>query len=216
MRERFLIYGLRDPRSFEIRYVGRSTSGLIRPRAHRSAANREHTRKACWIKSLQKVGLNYEVVILETVDSASALNEAEIKWISVGRNAIGARFTNATAGGDGRVASFASEETKAKMRASSRGRLGLGTNSLETRLRIAAALRGRALSAETRARMSASARARSDRKPHSEATKQKIAASQRTAAARRSPEVRKKISDSVIASNKRRSKRAASVPAPVK
>lgn len=31
---RFLIYGLVDPRTNEVRYVGRSSSGLVRPKHH--------------------------------------------------------------------------------------------------------------------------------------------------------------------------------------
>lgn len=37
--EKYLIYGLRDPITEEIRYVGRSSSGLTRPKSHYSVSS---------------------------------------------------------------------------------------------------------------------------------------------------------------------------------
>lgn len=93
----YLIYGLIDPRSRLIRYVGLSSSGLQRPKAHR--------RRSCpdsycrrWVRSLQSLGLDYEIVVLEVVDNVSRLDKAERWWIAFGL-ALGWPLTNCMLGG---------------------------------------------------------------------------------------------------------------------
>lgn len=117
MSRHFLVYGLRDPRTNEIRYVGKSSSGRRRPRAHISPSNlaKESTYKANWLRSLLRLGLRPEVVLLEEVADAGLLSQAEIRWIAVGRAAIGARFTNATDGGEGVLGLVMSPNARQKM-----------------------------------------------------------------------------------------------------
>lgn len=94
---RFLIYGLIDPRSRLIRYVGVSSSGLTRPRQHRSPSCPDSYCRS-WVKTLQKIGLDYEITILESVPTQVALSDAEQWWIAFGR-ACGWPLTNLTNGG---------------------------------------------------------------------------------------------------------------------
>lgn len=94
------IYGLSDPRSNEIRYVG-VTSGSPKERYRKHVSikclEREgHTRKARWILGLISKGLRPLLVQLETVKSDWQLAESE--WISKIPN-----LTNLTAGGDGTI-----------------------------------------------------------------------------------------------------------------
>jgi hypothetical protein len=97
-----LVYGLRDPRTGEIRYVGKSETGLRRPAKHRAPSQAaRRTRKNSWLKTLWALDLDYEVVVLECANTVAALNEAEIRWIAIGRAALGQRLTNDTNGGDG-------------------------------------------------------------------------------------------------------------------
>lgn len=122
---RFLIYGLRDPRTREIRYVGRSSSGLQRPRTHMTpgALRRfAHLHVTAWIRELLGLGLRPEIVVLQVLDRGvnDLLNEAEKYWISVGRAALGHRFTNMTNGGDGLLGYRHSDLTRSKQAASYR------------------------------------------------------------------------------------------------
>lgn len=101
---KFLVYGLRDPITYEIRYVGKSCSGHNRPRQHftKKVEIEAKTHKAKWVRSLLSKGMTPEVVVLETgFSNNKELIASEIKWIALGRDALGARFTNATLGGDG-------------------------------------------------------------------------------------------------------------------
>ena len=92
-----LIYGLVDPRTLLIRYVGLSSRGLDRPRAHRRPSCPD-TYCRRWVKTLEQQGLTYEIVVLEVIDEASKLPAAECWWIAYGR-ACGWPLTNLTNGG---------------------------------------------------------------------------------------------------------------------
>lgn len=64
--EGYLVYGLRNPKTQEIRYVGRSSSGLKRPTEHlRPHKLRQKSYKSSWVKSLLTKGTTPEVVVLE-------------------------------------------------------------------------------------------------------------------------------------------------------
>src|SRR6266436_3119666 len=90
-----------DPRDGQWRYVGKSSSGLRRPRSHGlSFLNKERTYKANWIRQLQSLGLNYEIEVLEDLESADRLAEAEMEWIAECRRQ-GVALTNLTDGGEG-------------------------------------------------------------------------------------------------------------------
>ena len=95
----YLVYGLVDPRTLLVRYVGKSESGLERPRSHRhkciGSTHREH-----WIAELKRAGLSYEIAVLESVATQDALVDAERWWIAFGR-ACGWPLTNHTDGGEG-------------------------------------------------------------------------------------------------------------------
>lgn len=175
-----IIYGLVDPRTQLVRYVGKSTSGLTRPRAHRSASGRAAaTHSANWIRQLKSLGLDYEIVVLDQ-GSATELPALERWWISYGR-ASGWPLTNLTDGGEGSVGATQSAETRARISAANRGRkrtpefrarmsviaksrspetlakIGAASAALpaETRARIGMQLRGRKASPELRAKLSA-------------------------------------------------------------
>lgn len=63
-----IIYGLQDPETNEMRYVGRTTSIIQRYRKHRIVTHqdiKENKQKSEWILSLQSKGLNPYLVILE-------------------------------------------------------------------------------------------------------------------------------------------------------
>ncbi len=140
MTPQFFIYGLLDPRTNEVRYIGKSSTGMKRPRLHGkpSCLAKETTYKARWIRSLRAAGFDYKIELLEIVATRAELNDAERYWIREAK-AHGWRLTNLTDGGDG---------------------LSGATFSNEHRSRISAANKGRKLTAGQRARLSALAKAR--------------------------------------------------------
>ena len=108
----------------EIRYVGKSTRGLIEPKFQMNMARtklndgtyRSHRYVHNWIRKLQSSGLKYRIEILEVFsnDAADAeLDSAEIKWISHYRS-LGNNLTNLTEGGGG--ISNPSQSTRDKLR----------------------------------------------------------------------------------------------------
>ncbi len=147
---RFLIYGLTDPDG-TVRYIGKSTSGLFRPRAHGGAAlKNDRTHKGNWIRSIRARGLDYGVRVLEIVTDASALSTIEIRWIAYGR-AEGWPLTNLTDGGEGAHGAIRTAEQRARLSAALRGKphpWNAGRNkSPEVIAKIKAALTGRVRSA---------------------------------------------------------------------
>ena len=121
---KLLIYGLVDPRTGELRYVGKSTSGLKRPRNHCSPSHLKYkTHCAAWIRSLIAIGIRPDIVILDESPFAGndTLEQAEIFWIAYWR-AVGADLTNHTAGGEGLRGRRHSEETKYKIGSGWRGK----------------------------------------------------------------------------------------------
>jgi hypothetical protein len=99
---KYIVYGLVDPRTDEIRYVGKSSSGLERPRWHGypSALTKGRTHKQNWIRELVSEGLVYRIKVLEVVAAKEELADAEIKWIKYGHDEEWP-LTNITAGGEG-------------------------------------------------------------------------------------------------------------------
>lgn len=133
---RCFIYGLVDPATKLVFYVGLSTRGLTRPSQHR-----------------QK-GWAFEVAILEVVDDPAApsgclcpwlptnrnptlLNELERYWVALGR-AFGWQLRNKTDGGDG-MRVRGSPATRARMSAAQLGR----RHDPETRHKISVAIKAR-------------------------------------------------------------------------
>lgn len=200
---KLIIYGLYDPRTSRIRYVGKSSDGLRRPRAHGRRLKYEPGHKSNWIRQLQKLGLNYGIVILETASDVAELKTMECFWIAQGRG-LDWPLTNLTNGGEGASGAKRSAETKEKLAASKRGKprseetkakVAEGVRqwwldhpdykrpprTVEHRSKISAANKGKTLSLETRAKMSA---VRIGKK-HSEESKLKMRAAQTIAAAGR-------------------------------
>lgn len=165
------IYGLTDPRTMEVRYVGKSNNPKARLAIHLLGTTIEryadNPHKTNWLKSLRSLDLDPILAILEIVP-IEKWQEREIWWIAELRSR-GSKLTNATYGGEGgtpseetrRRLSIAgtgkkhSPETKSKMSESAKGR----PRSDTTRAKLSAAHKGRKppqMSAESRARITAS------------------------------------------------------------
>ena len=95
------VYGLIDPRTMLIRYVGKG-SRPDRPAQHRRClkdGSRDKTHKATWIRELGRAGHDYFVCRLQECSSSDEALALEIWWIAFGR-CLGWPLTNGTDGGD--------------------------------------------------------------------------------------------------------------------
>jgi len=144
------IYALLDPRTQEVRYVGKSIDPPKRYLRHyKSDELKAQTYKARWLRGLKAKGLKADQVILQKIPN-SEWEVAEQELIAYYKG-IGCRITNATPGGDGRCAGFThSAKTRAKMSASRKGK----PRSPETIAKVAAGRRGKLFTDEQKKRLS--------------------------------------------------------------
>jgi hypothetical protein len=91
------IYGLIDPRTDEIRYVGKANNLEQRFQSHQY--DKSSTRKARWIRSLAKKELTPKIMPLESTDKEN-WEEAEQWWIAYFRQ-MNCDLLNHTDGGEG-------------------------------------------------------------------------------------------------------------------
>ena len=190
------IYGLADPRTGEIRYIGK-TKHLLSTRLsqHISEAKKCHrTHRHHWINLLLKDGIKPLILLLEEV-AESCWEEAERRHIAECR-AQGMKLTNETDGGESpvgrklspwhieriRAANLGnkhclgykhSQETRVRMSLSMTGKKRtkpFPQVSEETRLKLSIAGMGRRLSEDAKQKIRASKLG----KPRSEETKQKL------------------------------------------
>lgn len=84
---RFEIYGLVDPRDFQIHYVGRAKDCRKRRlKAHLATLWSEPGRTADWMRELYAERLFPVVVLLEEARGAAAGVDAERRWFLKGKN----------------------------------------------------------------------------------------------------------------------------------
>jgi len=95
------IYGLFDPRTYELRYIGKADNpkGRLREHIKRAKSAKARLTYTCyWIRELLSENLKPSIEILEEVPLDS-WQQAEIEWIAECKK-FGVRLTNLTAGGD--------------------------------------------------------------------------------------------------------------------
>lgn len=115
MSKNNIIYGLTCPDTNEIKYIGKSVSGLKRPKQHtRKADLIAKSHKVNWIKSLLSENKIYGIIVIEDNIPKEELINREVYWIKFYKNA-GAKLTNSTEGGEGSTGMKMSEETKKLM-----------------------------------------------------------------------------------------------------
>ena len=148
-----IIYGLRDPRTNQIRYIGRSSSWKTRPDQHRRDARRpsDQSPKSVWIRELIDAGLDYEMIVMEQCDTREASMDAERKWIAEGWR-LGWPLFNRTHAPSG--ATYVSAETREKIAATKRGKPRYDLRG-KPNPKVAEAQRNRPRTEEFRAKMRA-------------------------------------------------------------
>ena len=101
------IYGLAEPASGDIRYVGK-TDDLSGRLAHHICHTDGKSYRQHWLASIKNKGLVPRLIVLEASDQLN-WEDAERWWIAFGRRE-GWRLTNATSGGeDGKGRIFSKE-----------------------------------------------------------------------------------------------------------
>jgi hypothetical protein len=108
------IYSLADPRTNQIRYIGKAHNVRRRFNTHmREARSRSPLHSRRWIASLVRDGVEPEIAVIETCDTNETANERERFWIGHFRS-IGVDLTNTTDGGDGQSPGYQWPETARK------------------------------------------------------------------------------------------------------
>lgn len=160
-----IIYTLEDPRTGEVRYVGKTGGGLLgRLRGH--LKDRSETHKTHWIHKLALEGLKPVIDVIETMFNPTEFEwqEAERFWIESLRF-CGCKLTNLASGGEGgqhclesrqkmsawQIGRKLTPEHIENMRIASTGR----KHSDEAKEKIGAAHKGRKHSDEAKAKISA-------------------------------------------------------------
>lgn len=114
MRRHFIVYGLLDPRTQVIRYVGRSINGLKRPNDTCRRGWKLHTKCGNWLKGLKNAGIFAQIEVLEEFPCQEDVGDGERFWIA-SILAAGGDLLNLTDGGDGRLGYLMPEETRRKI-----------------------------------------------------------------------------------------------------
>lgn len=97
------IYALADPRTLEIRYIGKTEQTVERrlvEHVRHARAEKKRARIYIWIRALEREGLLPVALVLDERPDRASLNEAERQCIALFRES-GARLVNHTDGGDG-------------------------------------------------------------------------------------------------------------------
>lgn len=139
------IYGLADPDTNEIRYIGKSVRPFDRLANHMNDKSKCH--RAHWLQSLKAQNKRPNLVLLEMIQGEWPWQESERYWIARGR-ALGWRLTNNTSGGDG--VSDLPKEARERMRQAWLGR----KHKPETLEKLSKASKGRRKTQEAKDYMS--------------------------------------------------------------
>lgn len=82
-QSKFLVYGLTDPRTNLIRYIGKSCKGMERPYEHFCGKEMcSKTKKSSWIKSLISKNLFPYIQVLGEYSDEKSVEQAEIEYIN--------------------------------------------------------------------------------------------------------------------------------------
>lgn len=136
MRTHF-VYLLRDPRTKEARYVGRTVNPKLRYTAHKNVRKRTHCSN--WVESLRADQLKPDMQLFP-LESFEATVEEE-KFLIVYLRSLGANLTNLTAGGEGALGRKLSAAAKEKISKANTG--AVRPKSPEHRATLSASNKGK-------------------------------------------------------------------------
>lgn len=123
-RGKSVIYGLRCPLSNQIRYIGKSTSGMDRAFEHLRTSSRKegNTRKNNWLNKIISLGLQPTVVMLDSFSNITNDELYKIEQTYIEFYKPFGFLTNLTDGGPGMTGHKYSIETRKKMSLSAKKR----------------------------------------------------------------------------------------------
>lgn len=134
----YKIYFLIDPRTNEVRYVGKTTKELNKRLFNGHLRDITKTHKTNWLNSLKKEGLIPEIKLIKICKNEELCNFSEKFYIKLFGRAdknIGI-LVNSTDGGEGVVGRIVSQETKNKIGNSNKGKtLGRKASEQEKEIR---------------------------------------------------------------------------------
>lgn len=112
LKSKFLIYAIVDPENQSILYIGRSSSGLKRPKSHFAPCNlKKKLPITRWIVNRTNNGIKPIITVLEFSENSSRLNALEMHYIRESIIEEGS-LKNLTDGGGGSNGHKKSEKTK--------------------------------------------------------------------------------------------------------
>jgi hypothetical protein len=139
------IYALIDPRSHQLRYIGKALDTEQRDRNHVKQVRHSHSPKDEWLRELRAAGLRHDMIVIE--ECAPSESAAREKYWIARALLRGAPLLNMKHGGQGRLNTSA--ETRKRISEANKGK-GHGP---EWRAARTEWLRGRKASPETKAKM---------------------------------------------------------------
>jgi hypothetical protein len=153
----WFIYALVDPRTDEVRYIGKTKHLGRRLRDHQDeSVEGKKSHRHNWIRQMLAEGHSPQMVLIES-GFGEAWRERESFWIDSLRESC--RLLNMRNGGDGRSFVVVTEEVRAKQSASGKARCAArGPMPEETRAKLRAANVGKKMSDEARTKLSAAKR----------------------------------------------------------
>lgn len=117
-------YALVDPRTDEIRYVGKSNNPKSRLNVHMwdcaQGVSGRKSHKQHWLYQIKSAGLRPDLLIFDVI-SEKGWQRVECEWITTFEQA-GCRLVNMTEGGEGASGMTLSSETRRKMSEAHKGR----------------------------------------------------------------------------------------------
>ena len=116
------IYGLLDPRTDELRYVGKSINPRTRIRKHLSERYNHNSYKDRWIRKLMDDGVKPKLLIIDVVPKNN-WQFWEMYYISYFKE-LGVKLTNGTEGGDQPPSTKGRRHTKESKEKMSRSKKG--------------------------------------------------------------------------------------------
>lgn len=143
----FFIYGLIDPTTNELRYIGKSINPIVRLRKHISEKDKGDTYKNRWLRKLINNKIKPELIILDELSNDWQYWES---FYILYFKSLGCKLTNATSGGDAPPLTKGykhSDESKRKMSVNKKGKpipwLNNKDKTIEHRENISKSMRGK-------------------------------------------------------------------------
>ncbi len=120
MNKMVYIYSLKDPRDYQIKYIGKASDVNKRYKQHIENYTNQKSLKSSWVLSILRSGLLPILEIVEICDE-SKWQEREQYWIKYYKE-LGFDLKNMTNGGDGNTGLKMSDISKEKIRRANLGK----------------------------------------------------------------------------------------------